>query len=68
MKGGKRKMRTKSDILYDGRLPFSDPKYKSIGPLWVEYMKLEVLVDIRDIFLSSLTPEALEDFNRRENL
>jgi hypothetical protein len=43
-------MRTKDEILESCRDDIQKPKYNPQAPLWLEYRKLEVLIDIRDMF------------------
>jgi len=41
-------MRTKDEILTRCRDDIQNPKYNEQAPLWLEYRKIEVLIDIRD--------------------
>jgi len=42
-------MRTKREILDKAMDDIQNPKYNEQAPLWLEYWKLGVLIDIRDI-------------------
>ncbi len=42
-------MRTKDEILEGARNDIQSDKFKEVAPLWIEYRKLEVLIDIRDL-------------------
>lgn len=42
-------MRTKDEILEDARLDITDDTQKSESVQWLEYRKIEVWIDIRDI-------------------
>ena len=41
-------MRTKDDILHDASQDIINPDYVGKEPYWLEYRKIEVLIDIRD--------------------
>ncbi len=47
-------MRTKDDILIDARRDITDEQYKTTKANWLEYRKIEVLIDIRDIHSQAL--------------
>ena len=49
-------MRTKDEILDNARDDIQNPKYDEQAPLWLEYRKIEVLCDIRDILNYQLDP------------
>jgi len=54
-------MRTKDEILRAGIVDIENPKYNPQAHLWLEYRKLEALLDIRDIFNS--WPEPMDTIN-----
>jgi len=41
-------MRTKDEILKGARDDITNPHYGDKAPFWLEYRKIEVLLDIRD--------------------
>jgi len=41
-------MRTADEILKDARDDITNPNYAGKEPFWLEYRKIEVLIDIRD--------------------
>jgi len=47
-------MRKKEELLRDVREDIKNPEYEGYKGLWVEYRKIEVLTDIRDM-LNDLT-------------
>ena len=47
-------MRTKDDILDDAMQDIINPVYAGKEPYWLEYRKIEALIDIRDILFSHL--------------
>ncbi|GAG59262.1 unnamed protein product [marine sediment metagenome] len=44
-------MKTKDEILDRCRADIQNPKYSEQAPFWLEYRKIEVLIDIRDILV-----------------
>lgn len=48
-------MRTKDEILGSARNDISSKDFREDAPLWMEYRKLEVLIDIRDILYNRLS-------------
>ena len=47
-------MRTKDDILSSAARDIRDEHHKPEAPLWVEALKIEVWIDIRDILRDHL--------------
>jgi len=45
-------MRTKDEILKDARHDITDEQYKTTKANWLEYRKIEVLIDIRDLLVT----------------
>jgi len=45
-------MRTKDEILERCRDDIQNPKYNEQTPFWLEYRKIEVLIDIRDALVT----------------
>jgi len=61
-------MRTKDEILLDVRHDIQDKEHKAEAELWLEYRKIEVLIDIRNILYSHLTQDELAYFKEFEKL
>ena len=57
-------MREKDDILNDARRDIALPKYKAEAHLWLEFRKIEVLLDIREALLSF--DDKLSNYERKE--
>ena len=47
-------MRTKDEILECARDDITNPHYGDKAAFWLEYRKIEVLVDIRDILAADM--------------
>jgi len=61
-------MRTKQEILSKARDDIQNPKYNEQAPLCLEYRKIEVLIDIRDILDNKLDASlAIQKFMDGEN-
>lgn len=60
-------MRTKDEILDHARRDIQDDTQISEAPLWLEYRRLEVLIDIRDILYSHLDSDQAAVLLRLKN-
>lgn len=47
-------MRTKDEILAAARDDIQNPEYAGKEPYWLEYRKIQILIDIRDILNKEL--------------
>jgi hypothetical protein len=47
-------MRTKDEVLNQARDFISNPNHSGKRPLWIERIKIEILLDIRDVLRDGL--------------